>query len=429
MTLGCQATDLPKVVPLTDAQRKLVKATAPILAQHGETVTAHFYQKMLDHHPELQNVFNHTSQVTNKQPAALAAAVYAYAVHIDDLTPVLPVVEHIAHKHVTLDIQPSQYNIVGTHLLGAIQDILGDAFTPDLFDAWYAAYWQLANILINRERELYEGAKWAGWKSFKLEKRVKESEEVTSFYLVPEESSLLPLPEYKAGQYISVRKFVPKLGIHQCRQYSLSDTPNPEHFRISVKRELGAEGVNGQHDHPGSMSNLIHDTLQVGDTIDVAAPFGDFFIDSNPSPIVLISAGVGITPAMSMLNTIFSQKDAKSQRTTSWIHTAHNRSKHPFREHVRALAEKNPEKLRQLVFYSEPDVGSVKGQDYHLEGRADLGRVPKANLYLDDKASQYYVVGPVSFMADIHKGLVSLGVESDRVHMELYGTGSIPVAA
>ena len=151
------------------------------------------------------------------QAQALASAVYAYAANIDDLTPVLPTVERLCQKHASLHIQPSQYAIVGKHLLQAIGEVVGtEVFSGDLFEAWVIAYWQLAHICINREAELYKQAAWVGWKEFVLSKKVKETEEITSFYLTPKDKT--PLPPFRAGQYISVQKYIAELGFNQSRQ-------------------------------------------------------------------------------------------------------------------------------------------------------------------------------------------------------------------
>ena len=151
------------------------------------------------------------------QPEALARAVYAYAAHIEDLTPILPVVERIAHKHASIHIVPSQYAVVGTHLLSAITDVLGaDTFKSELYDAWATAYWNLAHIFIDRERQLYEAAAWVGWREFVVEKKVKESDEITSFYFRPKDGK--SLDPYRPGQYISIQRFIPELGYNQNRQ-------------------------------------------------------------------------------------------------------------------------------------------------------------------------------------------------------------------
>lgn len=142
---------------------------------------------------------------------------YAYAANIDDLTPVLPTVERLCNKHASLHILPSQYAIVGKHLLAAICEVVGkDIFSGDLYEAWVVAYWQLAHICISREAELYKQAGWIGWKEFVVSKKVVETDDITSFYLSPKDGH--PLPAFRAGQYISVQKFITELGLKQSRQ-------------------------------------------------------------------------------------------------------------------------------------------------------------------------------------------------------------------
>jgi nitric oxide dioxygenase len=151
------------------------------------------------------------------QADALAAAVYAYAENIDDLTPLLPAVERICNKHASLHITPQQYAVVGKYLLQSITDILGeDVFKGELYEAWGSAYWALAHICIEREAELCKSAAWTGWKVFTVSKRVQESVDITSFYLTPKDGATLP--RYRPGQYIAVQKYITELGLWQARQ-------------------------------------------------------------------------------------------------------------------------------------------------------------------------------------------------------------------
>ena len=222
---------------LTPAQVAIVKSTAPALKEHGVDITALFYSNMLKAHPELNDIFSEVSQTTRRQPRALAASVVAYATYIDDLGKLGPAVERIAHKHVSLGVTAEQYAIVGKHLIEAVATVLGPAVTPEVADAWTAAYAQLADIFIAREGELYEGfAKdnWPGWRRFRIQRKVPESALITSFYLVPEDGK--PLPLFKPGQYISLHMQIPELGHLQPRQYSLSEAPRSDYYRISVKR-------------------------------------------------------------------------------------------------------------------------------------------------------------------------------------------------
>ena len=146
---------------LSTTARPWIEATLPVVLEHGETITRHFYQRMLGQHPELKNLFNLSNQSQGEQAQALARAVYAYAAHMDQAQLIAPVLERIAHKHVSLGITPAQYTIVGRHLLASIGEVLGAAITADIASAWDEVYWLMASELIAREARLYQERHWA----------------------------------------------------------------------------------------------------------------------------------------------------------------------------------------------------------------------------------------------------------------------------
>jgi nitric oxide dioxygenase len=135
---------------------EIVKSTAPVLKKHGKTITARMYQIMFEAHPEVKAQFDMSAQANGTQPAKLATAVYSYATHIDDLEGLKAMVDKIAHRHVATHVLPEQYPVVGECLLQAIQDVLGDAATPEVMTAWGEAYQALAGIFINREQQIYQ---------------------------------------------------------------------------------------------------------------------------------------------------------------------------------------------------------------------------------------------------------------------------------
>ena len=134
----------------------LVKATAPVIKKHGKTITSRMYEIMFVTYPEVKSQFDMSAQANGTQPAKLATAVYAYATHIDNLGALKSAVDKIAHRHVATHVLPEQYPIVGKCLLQAIQDVLGDAATPEVMTAWTEAYQALAYIFINREQQIYQ---------------------------------------------------------------------------------------------------------------------------------------------------------------------------------------------------------------------------------------------------------------------------------
>lgn len=279
---------------------EIVKSTVPLLQEKGVEITTRFYQILFSEHPELLNIFNHTNQKKGRQQQALANAVYAAATYIDNLEAIIPVVKQIGHKHRSLGIKAEHYPIVGTCLLRAIKEVAG---APDeVLNAWGEAYGVIADAFISIEAEMYEEAahKEGGWKDFRnfvVVKKVKESDVITSFYLKPEDggqvSSFIP------GQYVTIQINIEGETYTHNRQYSLSDAPGKEYYRISVKKEKGVDTPDGK------VSNYLHDHVEEGDMLPVSAPAGDFVLNMDSTlPVVLISGGVGITPMMSMLNTL-----------------------------------------------------------------------------------------------------------------------------
>ncbi|KAK1574041.1 globin [Colletotrichum navitas] len=420
---------------LTQDQINIVKSTAPVLKVHGETITALFYKDMIDTHPELKNIFSLRNQASGEQPRALAQSVLAYATYIDDLPKLKAAVERIAHKHASLYVRPEQYDIVGTHLIKAIGEVLGDALTPEIAEAWTAAYAQLAQVFVGRESEMYrEADPWTDWRKFSIIRRINESDSVTSFYLAPSDGKL-PLPKYLPGQYISVRVPVPQLGgITQPRQYSLSDAVSRgDYYRISVKRE--ATVVNAPQDDtnkglvPSLVSNLLHDSYQAGDEVEVSHPQGDFFLDTAQAdkadvPLVLLSAGVGATPLMSILNTVLGPESKTPNRPVKWVHAARNSGSLVFAKHIRNLTRER-ENVSAHIFLNEVKPGDQKGQEYDFEQHLDLTRLPQEDLGLADNRTEYYVCGPRDWMLKVRLVLEGMGIERGRVKLELFATGDV----
>lgn len=226
---------------MNSSQKELIKATVPILRTNGNDLISYFYQRMLSNNPELKTIFNMANQASGKQQNALSGAVLAYAENIENPTVLINTLKSIGNKHVSLNIQPEQYDIVGNHLIASIKEVLGDLATVELIEAWTCAYNELAQIMISIEAEMYQNSinkkgGWKGWRTFIISKIVKESDEINSFYLKPEDNK--EIADFYPGQYISVSTFIPELGYKQPRQYSLSSYSNSEYYRISVKKKL-----------------------------------------------------------------------------------------------------------------------------------------------------------------------------------------------
>ena len=336
-----------------------------------------------------------------------------------------PALERISQKHASLYVQPEQYEIVGKYLLQSMKGVIGDALTPDIHEAWALAYLQLANLMINREAQLLEDAvHWRNWREFRIIRKVPESSEIISFHLAPLDGK--PLPSYLPGQYISIRINVPGIHFLQARQYSLSDAAHPTHYRISIKKEKYLNIGNAKA-HPGYISNIFHDEKSVGDSVEVSHPAGEFFLDtrqedSSNVPIVLISAGVGLTPNLSILNTLTAKQ---SQRRISWVHASRNSRVQAFRDHIKKISSTH-DNVQTHVFLKEPGENDVKGVDYDFAGRMSLNKLDAdRDLFIQDLSAQYYICGPVKFMTDMARYLEGQGIGPERIKTEVFGTGEI----
>jgi nitric oxide dioxygenase len=412
---------------MTPEQIEVIRQTVPVVQQHGCDITTVFYRNMLTAHPELNSVFNSTSQKTGHQARALAGALSAYAANIDNLAALGPTLELICNKHASLNITPEQYGIVGEYLIDAMQEVLAAAFTPAIQDAWVAAYWQLANVMIEKEALLYEQDRsWAGWRDFTVSDIIPESDEISSFILRPADRA--PLPAFLPGQYVSVRVHVPRLGYTQARQYSLSDRPNPDYYRISIKRET--DQAPGESEQDGLVSNVLHLFDSPGKTIQMSYPRGDFFFTSpqGSCPVVLIAAGVGITPLLSMFNSIL-DSTRKVARGVHLIHAVRTTGARAFHDHLVTAARKNVN--FKLTFYVEqPRPEEQAGTDFTHVGRVNIhGLNPRDDLYLHDRRAEYYICGPAPFMQSLRASLLGFGVEPCRIKMELFGSGGPELVA
>lgn len=400
---------------LKPKQLHLVKATVPVLQAHGAEITRVFYASLFRAHPELLNIFNPVNQQNGRQANTLAASILTYAAHIDQLDRLGGMVNQIAHKHVSLDVLPQHYPIVGEHLLGAIQTVLGDAATPEILDAWAVAYGQLADIMIGVEGGIkaagaeQEGG-WHSFKPFTVTQRVQESAVITSFELTPQDGQ--PLPPFHPGQYISVQLQVPGRATRQIRQYSLSDAPNGRTYRISVKRE-GSPAPDTDLPH-GLISSHLHDALHLGDTVQVHMPAGEFTLRDNDRPVVLLSGGVGVTPMIGMVNALVA---SRSTRPVLFVHAALNREVHAFREHVNTLAQTFPQ-LQKQVYYAQVEPDDQLGIHYDVGGLLSLDTL---RPLLPAGDAEYYYCGPTGFAGAVEGLLDDLGVPAARRFTETFG--------
>jgi ferredoxin-NADP reductase/MOSC domain-containing protein YiiM/ferredoxin len=241
---------------------------------------------------------------------------------------------------------------------------------------------------------------WPAFRGLRVAEVVRESAAVSSIYLVAADGTALPAA--RAGQYLTLRitgagKPAP------VRSYSLSSAPDAGTYRISVKQEPR-----------GIASGYLNHDLRPGAVLEVAAPRGDFVLDDGGGSILLISAGIGVTPVLSMLHQL---AESRSERDIWWFYGARGPQEHPFAAEAHALLASLPH-AREHVFYS----AATPAERHHVHAaRGRLTKAALANLGVPAGASAY-VCGPVSFMADIHDALTALGVDPAAIHTELFGT-------
>ncbi len=389
-----------------------VKATAPVMRVHGLNIVVRMYELLL-RDPNIRALFDPTHQRNGTQHRALAEAVVAYAENIDNLAALGPAVERIAARHVALNIQPQHYDAVAVALIQAVRDTLGAAATPDIITAWTEAFGALQTILTQREEQLYSaGAEtpggWRGYRPFRLQRVIPESRQINSFYFAPIHGQLLPV--FKAGQYLTLRLTIPGYG-PLLRHYSISSAATERtYFRISVKREDAPEP-----DVPEGLGSLyLHRQAMPGMLVDIAPPAGVFTLPDGQQPLVLIGGGIGITPLLSMLETLVATQPTRALR---FIHAVRNRAHHAFGAEVRDAIRKLSHASADF-FYEDVSGDAVPGVNYTQIGRPDPAWVVRSNPHPD---ALYLVCGPRNFMRYMIQGLRAQGVPANRILYEFFG--------
>jgi nitric oxide dioxygenase len=400
---------------LSDRTIALVKATVPALEAHGLAITRRMYERMFQN-DSIRDLFNQSHHgESGSQPKALAAAIVGYARNIEGLAALAPAVERIAQKHVGLNILPEHYPYVAEALLGAIKDVLGDAATEEILAAWGEAYWYLAEVLMARERAIYGSLAaapggWTGWREFRVEHKERESDIITSFVLRPADDG--PVMRHRPGQYLTFWLEIP--GRHSVkRNYSISSAPNGQTYRISVKREPR-----------GIASGWLHDSAAPGAALKAAPPAGEFFMRQVLArPVVLVSGGVGLTPMMSMLETLAERHPGLPAH---YVHGTRDGSTHAMGARARALAAGSGGAIKVATFYERPRPEDRRGADFDEEGLITVDWL-RSNTPMAE--ADYFLCGPRAFLRSFVSGLARAGVASDRIHYEFFGPADELLAA
>ncbi len=295
------------------------------------------------------------------------------------------------------------------HDPASLRRVLG---SRDLGDAWRV----YLEKMLKKAEPVTGPAGWEGFRTFVVDRKVPESETITSFYLAPKDGE--PLPGFLPGQFLTFRLLLPAHPRPILRTYSLSDSSNhPEYYRVSIKRLTPPVG---RSDLPaGLASNYFHDRVGPGSDLCVKSPRGKFYLDpTENTPVVLLSGGVGLTPTISMLNAIV---ESGSGRAVWCVHGTRNGREHAMGQDVRRLAAEN-ENVHVHVSYSRPLPEDVEGHNYDSRGRIDIERLKEL---LPAAAYDFYLCGPPPFMKTLYNGLLKWGVPQSRIYYEFFG----PVSA
>lgn len=250
---------------------------------------------------------------------------------------------------------------------------------------------------------------WPGFRPFIVQRTRIECEGIRSFELSAQDGT--PLPAFLAGQHIVVRIYPVKNGIPVIRTYSLCGPQDASTLRIAVKLERNGAG-----------SIYMHEQVHEGDILDISAPRGTFTLSESRGPLVLLSAGVGITPLLSILYQV-ARQDA--DRELWWIYSCRNGEYEVFRDEVRSL-EKRLAALHRVIIYSSPNDADQSGTDYDIKGHLDLQALQAMQLPVE---SECYLCGPQGYTTSITDALKTIGINSNKIRSELFGSSSEPLVA
>jgi len=379
---------------MSQATIDMIVATAPVVAPKVLDITKCFYGKVLGKHPGLLQVFNPAHNVPNSdtQPRALAGAVVAYATNITDLAPLLVpggAVEAICHRHVALGIHPMQYVVVHANLMEAIGDILGDIVTPEIAGAWSEAVLFLAKAMIDTEESLYkmveqrEGG-WSGFAEFEVSKINDLTDNVRQVSFKPPDGSPLSGKNFAftAGQYLSLQIDMEGDGLSAPRHYTATSPVGADYLQCTIKKIPN-----------GKLSTYVHEKLEVGDTITLSTPMGVFIAPAEPTPAVLVSAGIGVTPMVNL-------KRSLGDSVKLVVHVDKTPETHPYKEFF--------DGCESLFKYTR------------LTGRPTAEDLAAEMIETAGKENEFYICGPEQWMEDIQRELLTKGAK--KVICEVFGS-------
>ncbi|GAA1731947.1 nitric oxide dioxygenase [Dietzia kunjamensis subsp. schimae] len=401
---------------LSEEHATVIRATLPVIGAHIDEITPVFYRTMFADNPELlRDTFNRGNQKLGAQQRALAASIATFATLLVDGRSPVDMLSRIGHKHASLGITPDQYQVVHDYLFGAIVEVLGEAITPEVAAAWDEVYWIMAAVLVDFEKALYAEAQVEPGDVFRIATviaREDVTDSVTVFTLGGPDGE--PLPDFRPGQYTSVGVVLPD-GARQLRQYSLSTAPGDGTWRIGVRR-VDAEVRGGLGCPAGEVSGWLHAHAEVGTTIQVTLPFGDLVLDAagigrdqDAAPVVLCSAGIGITPMLGMVAHLSATEDT---RRVLVLHADRSPADHVLAEEV--AGESSLLADAEVHTWYEQGADTVAGPGAVHRGFMDLATVELP------EGAHVFLCGSTGFLQSLRPQFLEAGVPAERLHAELF---------
>ncbi|MFI1762946.1 globin domain-containing protein [Streptomyces sp. NPDC020800] len=385
---------------LSEQSAVTVRASLPAVGAAIGEITERFYARLFAAHPELlRGLFNRGNQASGAQKQALAGSIAAFATQLLEHPDRRPdaLLARIAHKHASLGVAPEQYPVVHEHLFAALAEVLGEAVTPEVAAAWDEVYWLMANALIAIEKRLYEESGGRGLRPWEVVERIPETADVVTFRLRPADGG--PVAGFRAGQYVSVAAALPD-GARQIRQYSLSGAPAPALRQISVKRVHGTAAPDGE------VSHHLHARVREGDVLELSEPYGDLVLgDAGDRPLLLASAGIGVTPMVAMLAALAADGH---RAPVTVVHGDRSPADHALRTDHETYAAELPD-ARVHFFY-----------EHAAEPGTRTGLVDLTGIAVHP-GTRAYLCGPLPFMRAVRTQLIGKGVAAADIHYEVFG--------
>ncbi len=377
---------------LSEKSRPIIEATLPLVGSRIGTITVDFYNRLFTAHPELlDGLFSRSNQRSGDQQRALAGSIAAFATHLINNPGTLPekVLSRIAHKHASLGISEDQYGVVYEHLFAAIAADLAEVITPEIAEAWTEVYWLMADALIKLEKDLYasqsNGKMWMPWR---VTAKDPAGTDAMTFTLEPADDT--PVTAAKPGQYVSVKVQLPD-GLRQVRQYSLSgDT--------GISRVFTTKLNDG-----GEVSTALHTGVEPGDILEISNPYGEISLKEGDGPVILASAGIGCTPAASILRAL---AQTGTGRKVMVLHAEKTMENWALSGQMTADAAKINADLKLWLEtpYASASHGFMSLREVDLPADASL-----------------YLCGPLPFMKKIRDEAIDAGIPATRIHYEVFG--------